>query len=92
MSFNKYRCKSIITKTLIIDTEQMNKQLTSKLFASYSFMAVMHWCRVLMLEDTPLFSMVSVPEGGLNGMVVPAAAVAPPPNVKPPPRNKKVNY
>ncbi|KAF3840497.1 hypothetical protein F7725_006359, partial [Dissostichus mawsoni] len=31
---------------------------------SYSFMAVMHWCLVLMLVVTPAFTIVSVPVGG----------------------------
>lgn len=38
--------------------------LTSKDLFSYSFMAVMHWCFVLMLVVTPAFTIVSLPVGG----------------------------
>lgn len=54
-----------------------NSKLTSKLLFSYSFIAVMHWCLVLMLVVTPLFIMVSWPLGGLNGTVVPTTDVTP---------------
>lgn len=40
------------------------QRLTSRDLFSYSFMAVMHWCLVLMLVVTPLFTIVSVPVGG----------------------------
>ena len=46
---------------------------------SYSFMAQIHMCLVLMLCDKPPFSIVSCPLGGLNFTVVPLAAVAVPP-------------
>lgn len=37
-------------------------------------MAVIHWCLVLMLVLTPDFTIVSVPVGGLNLIVVPVGA------------------
>lgn len=37
---------------------------TSRDLFSYSFMAVMHWCFVLMLVVTPAFTIVSLPVGG----------------------------
>jgi len=37
---------------------------TSKDLFSYSFIAVMHWCLVLMLVVTPPFTIVSLPVGG----------------------------
>lgn len=39
-------------------------RLTSRDLLSYSFIAVMHWCLVLMLVLTPDFTIVSVPVGG----------------------------
>lgn len=39
-------------------------KLTSRDLFSYSFMAVMHWCFVLMLVVTPAFTIVSLPVGG----------------------------
>lgn len=39
-------------------------RLTSRDLFSYSFMAVMHWCLVLMLVVTPAFTIVSFPVGG----------------------------
>lgn len=39
-------------------------KLTSRDLFSYSFMAVMHWCLVLMLVVTPAFTIVSLPVGG----------------------------
>ena len=62
--------------------------LTSRLLFSYSFMAVIHWWRVLMLCVCPPFSIVSVPLGGWNFTVVPFCccwAVAP--NDDPPPKS-----
>lgn len=44
----------------------MKIHLTSKDLFSYSFMAVMHWCLVLMLVVTPPFTIVSLPVGGCN--------------------------
>lgn len=49
-------------------------QLTSKLLFSYSFIAVIHWCLVLIVTGTPLFNKVSSPFGGLNGTVFPSMA------------------
>lgn len=43
---------------------QHGSKLTSRDLFSYSFMAVMHWCLVLMLVVTPAFTIVSLPVGG----------------------------
>lgn len=49
-----------------LGSEHQNSEvlLTSRDLFSYSFMAVMHWCFVLMLVVTPAFTIVSLPVGG----------------------------
>ena len=54
--------------------------LTSKLFSSYTFIAVIHKCLVLIAVVTPCLEMVSSPNGGLNLIVVPLVAALAPPN------------
>ena len=54
--------------------------LTSKLFSSYTFIAVIHKCLVLITVVTPCLEMVSFLNGGLNLIVVPLVAALAPPN------------
>ena len=54
--------------------------LTSKLFSSYTFIAVIHKCLVLIAVVNPCLEMVSSPNGGLNLIVVPLVAALAPPN------------